>query len=139
MGNQFLVLATHNPTSLAAPGEAVHVGIKVKTMQIVLDVMARSSLRESLRELIIADLRRWEYYLEVISEKKIGRRSGWAKIKAKDLNGVLNISWHANSKTLIVRAVGKQGHNPADLVGRFVAYLLDHRRKDLGGVIIRTM
>jgi hypothetical protein len=108
-------------------------------MQIVLDVMARATLKESLRELIIGDLQKWEYNLDVISEKKIGRRSGWAKIKASDLIGVLNISWHANSKTLIVRAVGKQGNNPNDLVGRFVAYLLDRRRKDISGVIIRTV
>jgi hypothetical protein len=75
----------------------------------------------------------------VKSEKKPGRPGGWAKIKAKDLTGALNISWHGNSKTLIVRAVGKQGHNPGDLVGRFVAYLLDRRRKDISGVIIRTV
>lgn len=108
-------------------------------MQIVLDVMARSSLKGSLRELIIADLQKWEYNLEVISEKKVGRPGGWAKIKAKDLTGALNISWHANSKTMIVRAVGKQGNNPSALVGRFVAYLLERRRKDLSGVIIRTV
>ena len=108
-------------------------------MQIVLDVMARASLRESLRELIIDDLQKWDYELEVVSEKKIGRRSGWAKIKARDLSGVLNVSWHANSKTLIVRAVGKRGHSPGDLVGRFIAYLLERRRKDISGVIIRTV
>jgi hypothetical protein len=107
-------------------------------MQIVLDVMARSTLKGSLRERIIADLQKWEFNLDVISEKKIGRRSGWAKIKAKDLNGALNVFWHANSKTMIVRAVGKQGHNPSELVGRFVSYLLQIRRKDITGVIIRT-
>lgn len=108
-------------------------------MQIVLDVMARASLKQSLRELIIEDLQKWDYGLEVIAEKKIGRRSGWAKFNAKDLNGVLNVSWHASSKTLIARAVGKKGNNPGDLVGRFVAYLLDRRRKDLSGIIIRTI
>jgi hypothetical protein len=108
-------------------------------MQIVLDVMAKATLKESLRELIIADLQKWEYHLDVISEKKSGRSTGWAKLKAKDLMGVLNLSWHANSKTLIVRAVAKQGHQPGDLVGRFVSYLLDRRRKDITGVIIRTI
>ncbi|MCI0739251.1 MAG: hypothetical protein L0Y72_09420 [Gemmataceae bacterium] len=88
--------------------------------------------------MIIADLQKWEYQLDVISEKKIGRRSGWAKVKAKDLNGVINIFWHANSKTLIARAVGKKD-NPSDLVARFVGYLLEHRRRDISGIIIRTI
>jgi hypothetical protein len=34
-------------------------------MQLVLDIMARSSLKESLRELIIADLQKWEYNLDI--------------------------------------------------------------------------
>ena len=107
-------------------------------MQIVVHVMARPSLRESLREIVIADLQKWEYHLEVEREKKLGRRNGWAKIKAKDLTGAINIYWHANSKTLIVRVVGKQGP-PAELVGRFIGYLLQHRRKDVSSIAIRTM
>ena len=97
------------------------------------------SLRESLRELIIADLQKWEYELDVISEKKVGRRGGWAKIKAQDLPGVINVYWHANSKTLIARAVGKRGNSPSKVVGRFIGYLLEHRRRDVIGVVIRTM
>lgn len=108
-------------------------------MQIVLDVMARSSFRQSLREVIIADLQKWDYQLDIVSEKKIGRRGGWAKIKATDLNGVINVSWHANSRTLIARAVGKRGNNPSDLVARFIGYLLQRRRRDLSGIIIRTV
>src|SRR5688572_8617943 len=81
-------------------------------MQVVVHVMARPSLRESLREIVIADLHKWEYQLEVEREKKVGRRSGWAKIKAKDLSGAINIYWHPNSKTLIVRVVGKKGTAP---------------------------
>jgi hypothetical protein len=108
-------------------------------MQIVLDVMARSSLRQSLRETIIADLQKWEYCLEVASEKKVGRPGGWAKIKAKDLSGAINISWHANSKTLVVRAIGKKGNTPSDLVARFIGYLLHKRRRDITGIIIRTI
>lgn len=106
-------------------------------MQIVLNIMARSSLRESLRELIIADLQRWEYHLEIESEKKVGRQSGWAKIKTPDLPGVINITWHSNSKTLIARAIAKNGNTPDDLVGRFIAYLLERRRKQLSGIAIR--
>jgi hypothetical protein len=106
-------------------------------MQVVLHVMARPSLRESLRELIIADLQRWEYELVVESEKKVGRRGGWAKIKAGDLPGVVNISWHASSKTLIARAIARNGNTPNELLGRFLAYLLDRRRRDVAGIAIR--
>jgi hypothetical protein len=108
-------------------------------MQIVFHIMARSSLRESLREIVIADLQRWEYELEIVSEKKPGRKVGWAKVKAKDLVGVISISWHPSSKTLIARAVGRQGNNPSDLVGRFIAYLLWHRRKVISGIAMRTI
>jgi hypothetical protein len=108
-------------------------------MQIVVHVMARPSLRESLREIVIADLQKWEYHLEVEREKKIGRRSGWAKIKARDLPGAINIYWHANSKTLIVRVVGRQGNTPGDLVGRFIGYLLQHRRRDVSSIAIRSI
>src|SRR5262245_25238713 len=108
-------------------------------MQIVVHVMARASLADSLREIVIADLQKWDYDLEVEREKKIGRRNGWARIKAKDLSGAIKIYWHANSKTLIVRVVAKHGNSPADLVGRFVGYLLEHRRKDVSNIAIRTM
>ncbi|HJZ54294.1 MAG TPA: hypothetical protein VKE74_05020 [Gemmataceae bacterium] len=106
-------------------------------MQVVLHVMARPGLRESLRELIIADLQRWDYGMGVEAEKKVGWRGGWAKIKAADLPGVVNISWHASSKTLIARAIARNGHTPNELLGRFLAYLLDRRRRDVTGITIR--
>jgi hypothetical protein len=106
-------------------------------MQIVLNILAKPTLRESLREVIIADLQQRDYELDVESEKKPGRSTGWAKIKAPDLVGVINISWHANSKTLIARAVAKQGNTPEDLVGRFVGYLLHRRRKMIASIVIR--
>jgi hypothetical protein len=108
-------------------------------MQVVLHVLARPRLPESLRELIIADLQRWDYKLEVESEKKVGRRGGWAKIKAKDLPGVVNITWHGSSKTLIARAIAKNGNTPNELLGRFLAYLLDRRRRDVTAVTIRPV
>lgn len=105
-------------------------------MQVVFHVVARPSLRESLRELVIADLQKWEYHLEVESEKKVGRRGGWAKIKAKDLPGAINITWHAGSKTLIARAIAKQENTPSELVGRFVGYLFEKRRRDVRAITI---
>lgn len=108
-------------------------------MQIVLNVMAKPSTRQSLRETIIADLQNRDYGLEVIFEKKIGRRRGWAKIRARDLTGALNISWHAPSKMLIARAVGKKGNSPSELVSRFVCYLLDRRGKSFTSLILHRL
>ena len=105
-------------------------------MQVVFHVVARTSLRESLREIIIADLQQWEYELDIESEKKVGRAGGWAKIKAKDLPGVINITWHADSKTLIARAIAKQKNTPNKLLGRFIGYLLEHRRRDVRAITI---
>jgi hypothetical protein len=108
-------------------------------MQVVVHIMARSSLRESLRELIIADLEKWEYELEIEYEKKQDRPRGWAKLKAKDLTEVINISWDASSKTLIARAIAKRDNTPYDLIGRFVAYLLDCRGRDISGITLRAI
>ena len=108
-------------------------------MQIVLNVMARPATRKSLRETIISDLQKSDYGLEVILEKKIGRTRGWAKIKADGLTGALNISWHAPSKMLIARAVGKKGNWPSELVSRFVCYLLDRRRRDFTSLVLHTL
>src|SRR4051794_31647494 len=105
-------------------------------MQEVFQVAVRPTLRESLRELIIADLEKWEYYLELDSEKKVGRRGGWAKIKAKDIPGVINITWHAPSKTLIARAIAKKENTPNELLARFLGYLLDRRRRDIRAITI---
>ena len=107
-------------------------------MQVVFHVVARPSLRVSLRELIIADLQKWEFNLEIESEKKIGRLGGWAKIKSQDLPGVINIAWHAGSKTLIARAIAKLENTPSELIGRFVSYLLTHRRRDVRAINIHS-
>lgn len=103
-------------------------------MQVVLHVVAKPKLTGSLRQLVIADLQKWEYELEVEYEKKVGRERGWTKIKAKDLHGVINISWHGGSKTLIARVIAKRGNTPHALVGRFLSYLLERR-----GRAVRTI
>jgi hypothetical protein len=116
-------------------------------MQIVIHVMLNAKSHGSLRELIIDDLEKiaWEddqgrpLNLDVLSEKKQGRPSGWAKIKAKGVTGALNISWDAHSKTLTARAVGRGGNKPTDLVGRFLNYLLWQRHKKITSVVIRTI
>ena len=50
-------------------------------MQVVVRVLARPSLRQSLRETVLADLQEGDYHLEIEREKKAGRPNGWAKIK----------------------------------------------------------
>ena len=87
-------------------------------MQVVLNVLAKPSLAESLRELIIADLERWpEYELTVELEKKAGRQRGWAKISGAGIAGVINITWHGSSKTLIARAIARNDNTPDELAG----------------------
>ena len=78
-------------------------------MQIILQVMARSSLRESLREQIISELEDGDYEPEITRERKRGRDPGWAKVKAIGENGIMNIDWDAHSKTLTARAIGRRG------------------------------
>lgn len=105
-------------------------------MQFVLHVKAKSSLRESLREQIIDKVNTGRTNLVVESEKKLGRKGGWAKIKADNIAGVINIYWHANSKTLIVRAVARMDNTPGELVGIFIAYLLEYHRKQISCISI---
>lgn len=111
-------------------------------MQVVLHVLAKPSLRKSLREAIIADLEKWDYGLDVTSEKKRGRTNGWAKIKAScdvPCCGAINIQWDNISKTLVGRAISKRGNLPNELLGRFVSYLIEKRRKDISSLTIRSV
>jgi hypothetical protein len=109
-------------------------------MQIVLHVMARPKLKRSLREVVIEDLQRIDdYNLDVTYEKRKGRPGGWAKVQASDLDGVINVSWDPHSKTLTARAIARQGNSPSELVGRFVYYLLDQRKKDIAGISMRAI
>jgi len=106
-------------------------------MQVVFHIVTRDSLKESLRELVIADLQKGKYDLEVESEKRVGRRGGWAKVKAINLLlGVINITWHANSRTLVARAIARQQNTPHALVGSFLGYLLERRSRDIRSVAI---
>jgi hypothetical protein len=99
-------------------------------MQITIHVVVRSSIEKSFRELVIADLQKSEYYLDIVSEKKVGRANGWAKIISRDNPGVINISWHKPSNTLIVRAITKKTV-PNEIISLFIRYLLKRRRRDI--------
>src|SRR5262245_614322 len=98
-------------------------------MQIVATIHGKSSYPQSLREIIIKDLKDWDYQLAIEVEKRPGRSNGWAKVKAEGLPGVINISWDGPAKLLVARAIAKQGNAPNELLGRFLSYLLERRRK----------
>lgn len=108
-------------------------------MQIVLYIMAKTSYRKSLRETVIHDLETWDYGLDVKIEKKVGRKHGWAKIKAPRLYGSINVHWEPHSKTLIGHAVSKRGNYQDELIGRFVRYLIRARSRNISGIAIRTI
>lgn len=108
-------------------------------MQIVMHILAKPSFRGSLRTAIIEDLETWECGLDLVFEKKKGRKTGWAKIKAKGCPGAINIHWDQHSKTLIGRAVSRKGNCADKLVGLFVEYLLCKRGKSISALAMRTI
>jgi hypothetical protein len=102
--------------------------------------MLKSSKAESLRQTVVDDLQKGDFYgLYVVQEKKPGRAKGWAKIKCDKATGALNIEWYPDTKILIGRAVAKRGNYPDILVGSFVAYLIAHRGSSIGSIVIRTV
>jgi hypothetical protein len=111
---------------------------KDTAMQTVIYVLAKPN-QQSLREAIVADLGRFEYGLDEMSQQKKGRSKGWAKINCKSSYGCLNIEWDSNTKTLIGRAVSKGGNHPNELVGAFISYLLRWQGKRISSITLRTM
>ncbi len=109
-------------------------------MQVIIHVMTKSPQQSSLRELIVTDLMAHERdSLVVISQHTKGRPQGWAKIKRTGSSGALNIEWDADTKTLVCRVVGKAGRQPNELVGSFVAYLLEWHGKRVRTVTIHML
>jgi hypothetical protein len=110
-------------------------------MQIVVYVMPKSSKslksRKSLREIVIEDIQKGKVQFEVEYERKVGRENGWAKIKARGVNGAINLTWEPYSQTLIARGVSKGGNTPGELLGRFLGYLLEHHQTDVSSIVIR--
>ena len=109
-------------------------------MQTIVYVLAKPN-QQSLREVIVADLSRRnnDGCLNVISQKKRGRRKGWAKIKRKDAYGSLNVEWDGDAKTLIARAVTKGANRSDDLVGAFISYLLRRQQSRISSITLRTI
>lgn len=98
-------------------------------MQIQMQAFSRR--RDSLRKIIADDLAaRPHDILYLQGFKSPERAPGWSKILGKDLPGALNIKWEASSRMLTARAIAKRGNMPHELLGVFLAYLIErHGRK----------
>lgn len=105
-------------------------------MQVQMQAFSRES--SSLRALITQDLNRHRHdVLYVEASKNVGRPKGWAKIKARDIYGAINIEWDADQRMLIGRAIAKNGNTPDELLGIFVGYLIAGHGKRIGSVNIQ--
>ncbi len=99
-------------------------------MQTVIQVI--SNQNESLRDRIVNDPRLVSYRLRVSTEKKKGRNRGWAKIHGSgDIQGALNVEWHASTRTLMGRIVNRREGCPALLAALFLQYLLRECRDEI--------
>jgi len=109
-------------------------------MQTIIYVLAKPN-QQSLRERIVDDLNGYEFdgCWKVLKQRKIGRPKGWAKIIRTNCYGSLNIEWDADAKTLVGRAVSRQGNHPNELVGAFVSYLLRWQKNRISSITVRTV
>ncbi|MGQ9916564.1 MAG: hypothetical protein ACUVS7_04020 [Bryobacteraceae bacterium] len=99
-------------------------------MQTVIEVI--TGRNESLRDRILNDSALQEHELRVGIEKKKGRKRGWAKIHGPpDIQGALNLEWHASTRTLIGRLVNRGDGCPALLAAHFIRYLLSGYRNEI--------
>ncbi len=99
-------------------------------MQTVIQVI--SNQRESLRDRIVNDPRLKSYELKVSTEKKKGRNRVWAKIHGTgNIQGALNLEWHASTRTLAGRIATRGKGCPAALAAHFLQYLLGHYRDEM--------
>jgi hypothetical protein len=105
-------------------------------MQIQMQAFGRR--RDSLRKIIADDLtNRQHNVLQVQEFKNPERVPGWTKIKGKGLAGAINIRWDANSHMLVARAIAKKGNSPHELLGVFLAYLIDRHGKRVTSINIQ--
>jgi hypothetical protein len=93
---------------------------------------------ESLRKAIRQDLDRGLHPdLYVDQGKNADRAPGWTKIKARGVRGVINIEWDSNQRMLTARAIAQKGNYPHELLGIFVAYLVEKHRKRVAAINIQ--
>lgn len=81
----------------------------------------------SIREAIVRDAQLSAFQLELIREKRRGRRPGWAKLKSAVLgiDGAVNLEWDAYAFTLQCRVVTKEGSDPAPILADMIGYLFE--------------
>jgi len=98
-------------------------------MQIQMQAFSRRP--DSLRKIIADDLSAHPHAVLYLQEFKSPERApGWSKILGKALPGAINIKWEASSRMLTARAIAKRGNTPHELLGVFLAYLIErHGRK----------
>jgi hypothetical protein len=100
-------------------------------MQTVIQVFTAG--RTSLRERIGNDEKLEAWRLRVIRRHKQGRKPGWAKIGSTEaeVRGTINVVWDGSARILTCRVVSKMGNKPSQLIGDFMAYLIERHRRTI--------
>lgn len=105
-------------------------------MQVQLEAFARRP--GSLRQRITHDLEGGRHArLYVQKSKSVERAPGWAKIKARGVSGALNVEWDPSVKMIKARAIAKKGNMPHELLGIFVAYLIERHGRRISAINIQ--
>lgn len=62
-----------------------------------------------------------------VSRRRVpGRNPGWAKLHSSaGYPGAINVEWYPATSTLLARVVTRQRKPAVELIGAFVAYLLE--------------
>ncbi len=105
-------------------------------MQIQMQAFGRRG--GSLREVIGGDLRRKPHDVLYVKEFKNPQRfPGWLKIRGAGLAGAINVRWESDSRMLVARAIAKKGNTPHELLGVFLAYLIERHGKRIASISIQ--
>ena len=105
-------------------------------MQVQMQAFGRK--QGSLRKLIAADLMARPHPVLYLQEfQSPERKPGWSKILGKNLPGTLNLKWEANSRMLTARTIAKRGNTPHELLGVFIAYLIERHGRKVSSVNIQ--
>jgi hypothetical protein len=105
-------------------------------MQIQMQAFGKKS--QSLRALIVKDLRQGKHpTLSVTEALSKDRKPVWAKIKASDCVGAINVEWDGTQRMLVARAIAERGNSPMPLLGEFLSYLLEKHGKKISGLNVQ--
>ena len=105
-------------------------------MQIQMQAFGRKAV--SLRRIIGDDLYDHPHEVLYVQEFKNPQRAqGWAKIKGKGLAGAINLEWDGKSHMLVARAIAEKGNTPYELLGIFLAYLMERHGRRVASINIQ--